>query len=205
MINRFVTLALTTVVTPDGTEPDQPTMQHLVAMAMLVVEQVAEGWQFSLRSRALAAGDGEDALLAWATENLPDSCIAIGWRLADDVVAPLLAATRECDPEIAPPFLDRLIGLVTVPAVDLSVDHGGARAPDLDVIAAQHGIATVSMTPDELETAWAIGDRDRLARHARAQALAAWRLWLAGAPSDDFPAKAAFNRWLSGQVEEERS
>lgn len=198
MSTRFVTLALTTVITPDTSGPDATTLQHLAALAMLVVEQVDEGWQFSLSSRAIAAGDGEDALLSWATDNLPVSGIAIGWRLADDVVAPLLAATRECDPEIAPLFLDRLIGLVTAPAVDLSVHRGGAGAPDLSVIAAEHGIATVVMSPADIETAWAVGDRDRLARHTRAQALAAWRLWLADAPADEFPAKTAFMRWLAG-------
>ena len=197
MSTRFVTLALTTVTTPDSTPSDVPGVQHLVAMAMLVVERMGDDWRFGLHSHAIAAGDGEDALLAWATDHLPETGIAIGWRLADDVVAPLLAATRECDPEIAPPFLDRLIGLITAPSVDLSVAHGGAGAPELDVIAAKYGVATVTMTPDEIETAWAMGHRDSLARHARAQALAAWRLWLAEAPTEGFPAETAFTRWLA--------
>lgn len=196
MTIRFVTLSLTTVATPVSIGSGVPAQHHLAALAMLILEQTDAGWAVRLRSAAVGAGDGEARLLAWATDQLPDSGIAIGWRLADNIVR-LLDAARETDPQVASPFIDRFTRLVTAPSVDLALGFGGAAAPPLVEVAAANGIPLVTMTPAEVETAWAFGDTASLRRDASAQAVAALRLWLAGAPSHAFPAKEAFTAWLA--------
>lgn len=90
---RFVTLAVTTLDVPAAHEGSHQGLSHLAAFAMLIADRDADGnWTFSLKRHAIAAGDGEDALLVWATHALPDSGIVLGWQLADCIVAPLLDA-----------------------------------------------------------------------------------------------------------------
>ena len=197
MTTRFVTVSLTTVGHSPSRGGGIPARPRLAALAMLVIEQTAIGWTFGLRSAAVGAGDSEHRLLAWAADQLPVEGMVVGWGLADRVVTPQLDAAREVDPTIAAPFLDRLIPLVTSPTVDLMLHHGEAAATTFEEVAAGYGIALVAMSPRETETAWTLGDTGRLRRHASEQVLAAWRIWLAGAPRDEFPAKEAFLTWLA--------
>jgi hypothetical protein len=53
------------------------------------------------------------------------------------------------------------------------------------------------MGADSVESAWAIGDRDRLRAHVEDQAFAVWRLWLAEANGAAAPASHAFDCWLN--------
>jgi hypothetical protein len=194
--NTFVSLAVLTASTPPS-QGSIPAMRYLAAIAMLVAERdEAGGWRLDLQHRAIGAGTSEDVLLRWATEALPEQGIVIGWQLADGVVAPLLGAAREGDPELATAFLARLTALVTAPSVDLALAHGGAAAPPLASILSSRGIAASLATLAEIESAWAFGHIRWLCRQAESEAIAAWRLWLAEANGIAKVPAAAFERWL---------
>lgn len=197
-ISRFVSLAIAFVEAPASISGTAPGMTHLAAMGMLIAQRGIGGdWRFSLRSHALAAGDGEDGLLLWASEAMPASGVVLGWQLADRIVPPLLSAGAGADPDTGRAFLDRLARLVTMPSVDLAVPHGGAGAPPLAEIAGAREIAVPTLTPLEIESAWAFGNRALLASHVEAQAVATWRLWLAEANGAGEAASTAFERWIA--------
>lgn len=112
----FVTLAIANVDVDANRHGTHCAMSHLAAIAVLIAERDAECvWSFALKSRAIAAGNGEDALLLWALNALPPTGIVLGWQLVDRVVAPLLDAGTSGDPEVGRAFLDRLTRLVTAP------------------------------------------------------------------------------------------
>jgi hypothetical protein len=194
--NTFVSLAVITASTPPS-QNSIPAMRHLAAIALLVFERDADsGWHFSLDRRAIGSGTSVDILLRWATDVLPERGIVIGWQLTDQVVAPLLGAARESDPDIAAAFLARLMALVTAPNVDLALAHGGAAAPPLATILSAHGIDAGLATLAEIESGWALGQTGWLCRQAEAEAIAAWRLWLAEANGIARVPAAAFEHWL---------
>lgn len=195
--HTFVSLAVLTASTPPS-QGSIPAMRHLAALAMLLAERDDAGsWRFDLQHRAIGAGTHEDVLLRWATDVLPEHGIVIGWQLADGVVAPLLGAAREGDPDLAAAFLGRLMALVAAPSVDLALAHGGAAAPPLATILSSRGIDTTLATLAEIESAWAFGHTRWLCRQAEAEAIAAWRLWLAEANGIAKVPAAAFERWLA--------
>lgn len=202
MINqtcRFVTLAVTTLDTPPAATGSLPAMSHLAAIGLLIAERnLDDQWRFALRRHAIGAGEGEDLLLAWATRTMPATGITLGWQLADAVVAPLLEASNEADPDIARAFLDNLTTLVTTPSIDLAIAHGGAAAPPLAGVAAAQSIDLVPMTTAEIESAWSFGDTDRLRADVAAHAIAACRLWLSKANGAGTDARAAFEAWALG-------
>ena len=196
-LSRFVALAVMHVETPTSIQGTLPAMSHLAAIGMLIAARDAEGqWRFSLVSHATEAGEGEDALLSWATRMMPPSGIVIGWQLAERIVPPLLEAGANGDPDIDRAFLDRFMTLVTAPSVDLAIPHGGAGAPSLTEIVARHGIELPSLTAGQVEAAWALGNRALLRKQVEAMAVATWRLWLAEANGSAGSAATAFDRWL---------
>ena len=192
----FVSLTVLTVDTPSSPNATWLAMRHLAAVAMLIGERAPGGtWTFALEQRAVGAGDGEDALLAWATAALPEQGVVIGWQLADAVVGPLLGATREGDPEIAAAFLAQLLKLITTPSVDLAIAHGGAGAPTFTAVAADHGIDAPTATAAQVESAWSFGNTSWLRGEAEAHAVAAWRLWLAEANGVAADVSSQFEQW----------
>ncbi len=195
----FITLAVASIRIDANQHGTHSAMSHLAAMAVLIAERDSDGtWTFSLKRHAVAAGDREDTLLLWALNALPTSGIVLGWQLADRAMAPLLDAATTGDPELGRAFLDRLTRLVTAPSIDLAVHHGGAGAPPLAEIAAGHGIAVPVVDPAAVESAWGFGERAWLRDHVEAEALAAWRLWLAESNGTAKSASAAFDAWRSG-------
>lgn len=196
IVSRFVSLAVVSVDTSASATGTLPVMTHLAAIAMRIAERDAEGeWHFTLERRAVGAGDGEDALLAWAIQTMPPSGIVLGWQLAERIVPPLLHAGTESDADIGRAFLDRFLKLVTAPSIDLAVRHGGAGAPPLSVVVARHGISFNPMTAGDVESAWAFGNVSLLAAQAEAEATATWQLWLAEANGTAGVATTAFARW----------
>jgi len=194
----FVTLAVDAVRVPPSGGGDLPGLSHLAAIAVLIAQRDREGaWRFAIRRHAISAGESEDLLLAWATRAIPEEGILIGWQLAETVMPPLLEAVADGDPAIGHAFIERLVSLLSAPSVDLAVPHGGAGAPSLDVVAATMGFSMQSLSADEVESAWACGDRERLNGHVESQVIAAWRLWLAGANGAAEPASTAFDQWLN--------
>jgi hypothetical protein len=194
----FVTIAVDAIHVPASRDGASPGFYHLAALALLIARRDPEGtWSFSIQRRATAAGEREDMLLAWATRNIPAKGILLGWQLAEAVMPPLFEAAADSDPVIGHAFIERLTSLLGAPSVDLAVPHGGAGAPPIDVVAASRGLTMRSLAPDEAESAWTVGDRERLQRHAESQAITAWRLWLAEAGSSAEPARKAFDSWLN--------
>jgi len=193
---RFISLAVASVALPPGREGTLPAATQLAAIAMLIAERDTSGaWDFTLEHRAVAAGDGEDRLLAWAVTVMPEDGIVLGWQLAERIVPPLLEAATAGDPEIGRAFLQRLTRLVTAPSVDLAARHGGVGAPPLEAIAATQDIELQPVSAAEIQTAWSFGDRRLLRRHVAAEAAAVWRLWLAEANGAAPDASAAFDAW----------
>lgn len=198
---RFVTLAVATVDAPPARVCTFPPMSHLAGLAMLIAERDGEGaWTFLLERHAIAAGDGEDALLKWATHVMPTAGTVLGWQLADRIVAPLLDAGTIGDPEIGRAFLDRLMTLVTIPSIDLAVHHGGAGAPDLASVCAEQGIVLTPLSAGEIESAWAFGDPPSLNAHVAREAIAVWQLWLAESSGKAVAASKAFASWLAARA-----
>lgn len=198
---RFVALSLATVSMPTSEQRTLPAMTHITGMAMLIAERDADhNWRFTLESNAIAAGTGEDALLAWAMGVMPDGGTLLGWELADDILPPLLDAAADGDPEIGRAFLDRFMKLVTGLSIDLAIPHGGAGAPPFDTVAAACGIVTDPITCEAIESAWATGDTIRLRDHVAAEAIAIWQLWLREGNGLAAAASAAFDRWLSDRA-----
>lgn len=196
-ISRFITLAVIHVETPASVQGSLPAMSHLAAIGMLIADRGTDGqWRFSLVSHAAQAGEGEDALLSWATRMMPPSGIVIGWQLAERIVPPLLDAGASGDPDIDRAFLDRFMQLVTAPSVDLAIPHGGAGAPSLAEVAARNGIELPDLTAGHIEAAWAFGNRVLLEAQVEAMAVATWRLWLTEANGSGEFAAAAFEQWL---------
>lgn len=197
IVSRFVSLAVVAVDVPLSRTPP-PGMSHLAAIGMLIAQCNADGdWRFSLRSNAVGAGEGEDGLIAWMSNAMPKEGMVIGWQLAERIVPPLLDAGASGDPEIGRAFLDRLSHLVTMPCVDLAVHHGGAGARPLATIAERHGIAVPDLTPQDIESAWAFGNRPLLSSHVEALAIASWRLWLAEANGTAGAVTGAFEQWAN--------
>ncbi|MDY7524603.1 hypothetical protein [Sphingomonas sp. 10B4] len=198
---RFVTLAVATVDAPASVGGKFPLMSHLASFALLIAEREGEGaWAFSLERHAIAAGDGEDALLKWATHVMPKAGTVLGWQLADRIIAPLLDAGTIGDPEIGRAFLDRLMTLVTMPSIDLAIHHGGAGAPDLASVCAEQGIVLTPLSAGEIESAWAFGDLPSLNAHVAREAIAVWQLWLAESNGKAMAASEAFASWLAGRT-----
>lgn len=196
----FVTLAVASIDIDANQHGAHAAMSHLAAIAVLIAERDRDGeWSFALKRHAVAAGDGEDALMLWALNVLPTSGIVLGWQLADRIVAPLLDAGTTGDPELGRAFLDRLNRLVTAPSVDLAVPHGGAGAPSLTELAARHGIDAPLVDPAAIESAWGFGNVDWLHEQVTAEAVAVWRLWLAESNGTATDASAAFDAWRSGR------
>ena len=88
---------------------------------------------------------------------------------------------------------------MTGPSVDLALGHGGTALPDM--VEAVGDMPPGALTPAQVESAWAFGGTRDLRQHAGAHAIAAWRLWLDGAPGDAFPAKEEFLRCLAGDAD----
>lgn len=194
---RFVSLAIASIEVPASTEGTLPATSHLAAIAMFIAERDRNGaWSFSHEQQAIAAGESEDVLLAWATHTLPDSGVMLGWQLVEAIVPPLLDAGTSGDPEIGRAFLDRLMKVVTAPSIDLAIRHGGAGAPPLAVIAGEHGISAPAATAADIESAWAFGNVQWLRDHVAARAIAIWRLWLAESNGTAAAASVAFADWL---------
>ena len=138
---RFVALSIATLTSPAATSGSLPRMSYLASIGLFIAQRDDDGrWHFDLASHAIGAGDGENALLAWASDAMPADGIVLGWQLADTVLPPLLDAAEQGDAEIGRAFLERLAKLATGPSVDLAVPHGGAGAPPLATVAAAHGI-----------------------------------------------------------------
>lgn len=193
---RFVSLAIASTDVPASTEGTRPATSHLAAIAMFIAERDRDGaWRFSREQHAIAAGESEDVLLAWAMQTLPDSGVVLGWQLAEAIVPPLLDAGASGDPEIGRAFLDRLMRLVTAPSIDLAIPHGGAGAPPLAVAAGEHGISAPTATAANVESAWAFGDVQWLRDYVAARAIATWRLWLAESNGTSAAASLAFADW----------
>lgn len=193
----FTTIAVAHITFPHGRPASLSEISHLAAIGLLIADRDADGeWHFSLKSHAAVAGDGEDKLLAWATHALPPSGILVGWQLAERILPPLLDASGAGDPDVGRAFLDRLLQAVTALSVDLAIPHGGACAPSLANVVARHGIPVSDQTPVDIESAWAFGNRALLIREVEAEAIAAWRLWLAEGNGIAAPVATAFERWL---------
>ena len=196
--SSFVTLAVATVDIQANEHGSHSAISHLAAIALLIADRDAAGaWTFTLTCHAVAAGHGEDALLLWGLNALPTDGVALGWQLADGIVAPLLDAATVGDPDIGRAFLDRLSRLVTAPSVDLAAHHGGAGAPALAEVAAHHGIRAASADQAEIESAWAIGNVAWLREQVGAEAITAWQLWLAESNGTAREVSAAFDAWLA--------
>jgi hypothetical protein len=192
----FVSLAIASIDVPASEQGALPATSHLAAIAMFIAERDRDGaWSFFREQHAIAAGESEDVLLAWATQTLPNSGVVLGWQLAEAIVPPLLDAGG--DPEIGRAFLDRLMKLVTAPSIDLAIPHGGAGAPLLAGIAGEHGISAPAATAADVESAWAFGNVQWLRDHVAARAIATWRLRLAEANGTAGAASAAFADWIA--------
>lgn len=194
---RFVALSVATLTSPAATSGSLPAMSHLAGIGMLVAERDEDHqWRFDLTSHAIGAGDGEDALLAWAGAALPAGGLMLGWQLADAVLPPLLDAAGQGDAEIGRAFLERFARLVTGLSIDLAVPHGGAGAPPLGTVVAKHGIAAGRMTAAAIESVWSFGETTGVREHVEADALALWQLWLLESNGRAAVAGTAFAAWL---------
>ncbi|MGI4733027.1 MAG: hypothetical protein ACRYFW_14965 [Janthinobacterium lividum] len=190
-------MSIATVISPAATSGSLPSMSHLAGIGMLIAERDGDNrWLFDVRSHAIGAGDGEDALLVWATHAMLADGIVLGWRLADEVLPPLLDAAGQGDAEIGRAFLDRLATLVTGLSVDLAVPHGGAGAPAFGDIAAARGITGGTMTAAAIESVWSFGESTGVREHVEADALALWQLWLLEGNGRAAAASEAFTAWL---------
>ena len=197
---RFAALSITTVTSPVATSGDLPAMSHLTGIGLFVAERdETSHWSFDLASHAIGAGDGEDALLGWATKAFPGEATLLGWQLAGAVLPPLLDAASSGDAEIGREFLERLAMLVIGVSVDLAVPHGGAGAPPLSTVAAVRGIAAGRLTATALENIWSFGETKGVREHVEADALALWQLWLVEGNGRAAAAGEAFAAWM-GQV-----
>lgn len=193
----FITLAVAAIPTssffvrPDG-------FDHFLAAISILVTHRDENdrWHFRIERNAIGSGQREDILLTWADAVLPEAGIVLGWQLADEIISPLLSATKDADPEVAQAFLNKLTKLLTAASVDLALEHGGEGAPSFSEVLKPHRIPLPALPRDQIETAWTLGQTTRLKAHVEAQAVASWRLWLAeaGPAADDI--RAAFNAWL---------
>ncbi|CAM3288969.1 hypothetical protein SPAN111604_14855 [Sphingomonas antarctica] len=197
----FVTLAVTTIDVPAARDSAHPAAKIVAAIAMLVAKRDDAGdWSFTLERRAIGAGTGEDALMAWATPLMPEAGTVIGWQLADRVVAPLIDAATIGDAEIGRDFLDRLMVLVTSPSIDLAIGHGGAGAPDLAIVCADRHIALYSQSAGHIASAWSFGELRPLTNQVSCEAIAVWQLWLAESNGHASAASDAFADWLASQI-----
>ncbi len=196
---RFVTLSLTSVNVPASKTGYYDETQQLVGCAMLIADRDPNDcWHFEIKSSAISAGTSEETLLLWLTHAMPDGGTVIGWQLGDDIVDPLLDASSDGDPEVGSAFLNRLMKLVTGASIDLAINHGGATAPLLHQVAAQHGIAYAPLSPAQIESAWATGDVGTLRDDVTAQVITVWQLWLKESNGTAASVSDAFSDWLAG-------
>lgn len=175
-----------------------PDTTHLAGLGILIARPEGSGWSFALSALASSASEGEAPLLEWALSLLPDGGKLAGWRLAEDVIAPLLSAAESVEPELSQAFLQRLYALVTTPSDDLALDHGGATA----IPVAQHmltlDLAGPTLTETQLEHAWTSGRAAPILAQLKSEATALLHLWSMRSP-DRAELRVAMGRWLAEQ------
>lgn len=171
---------------------------HLTGLGLLIAQADASGWHFKLAAKVTNAGEGEARLLAWAAEMLPAEGRVVGWRLAEDIIPPLLRTAEETEPELSHRFLQRLYGLLTTPSDDLALDHGGAAAPPLK----QH-LLTLQLVPETLDDAaiqhaWTNARTAPVVAQLKAEVVALLHLWSMRSPHRA-ALRVAMGRWLAEQ------
>ena len=143
-------------------------------------------------------GEGEAPLLAWAAETLPAEGRVVGWRLAEDVIPPLLRTAEDAEPELSHRFLQRLYGLLTTPSDDLALDDGGAAAPSLPQHLLAHQLMPETMGAADIQHAWTNARTAPVVAQLRAEAVALLHLWSMRS-LDRAPLRVAMGRWLAEQ------
>jgi hypothetical protein len=175
-----------------------PDTTHLAGLGILIARSEPTGWSFNLSALATSASEGEAPLLEWALSLLPDGGKVAGWRLAEDVVAPLLSAAQSVEPELSQAFLQRLFALVTAPSDDLALDHGGASAAPLGQHLLSLGLGGQPLTATQLEQAWTSARAAPILAQLKNEATALLHLWSMRSP-ERAELRVAMGRWIADQ------
>ena len=178
--------------------PDSHDTSHLAGLGILIARSERSGWSFELSALATSASEGEAPLLEWALSSLPAEGRVIGWRLAEEVIAPLLSAAEGVEPELSTAFLQRLYALVTAPSDDLALDHGGAAALSLGRHLLTLDLAGPLLTATQLEQAWTSGRAAPILEQLKVESTALLHLWSMRAP-ERAELRVAMGRWLAAQ------
>jgi hypothetical protein len=193
----YVAVTATTVAMPSSNDGTHAAGQ-LIGIGILVAERDARGrWRFARRAHALADGDPVDPLLDWAAHRLPADATLIGWDVDHTLMPMLLGAVESATPGSACRFLERLARLTRGGIVDMALDHGGAGAPPLAIVAAECAIYSPAWQPDATVAAWASGRLDPARRDLADEALAIWRLFVRLAGVAGIDAEAAIDAWIA--------
>lgn len=171
---------------------------HLTGLGLLIAQPDASGRHFELAAKVTNVGEGEAPLLAWAAETLPAEGRVVGWRLAENVIPPLLRTAEDAEPELSHRFLQRLYGLLTTPSDDLALDDGGAAAPSLPQHLLAHQLMPETMGAADIQHAWTNARTAPVVAQLRAEAVALLHLWSMRS-LDRAPLRVAMGRWLAEQ------
>lgn len=200
LLSPGIAIAIATVDEPSSTAEDQSD-RHLIGVALFEAEERAPG-EFLYRycACAIPAGSSEAILIDWLRGRLPGGKIAIGWRLADDIVPGLLEAAREAAPEDAQAFVDALAAVLSMDSVDLADRIGDAAGRSFNELREAGNIPCWPMAEDEVLAAWALGREVELLGSLATNVVATWRNWVRELrPDDEIPvrfAEAVLANWL---------
>lgn len=194
-----IAIAIATIENPSSA--NDADRRRLIGVAVFEAKEPEPGaLNCRYGARIIPAGASESELINWLTSRLPEGSIAIGWRLAANIIPTLLQASDAATPEDAQNFVDALAALVSIDAVDLADrdDVGGRSFSDL---CAEKRIRCSSMTEDDVFAGWTLGLDADLERFLATNVVATWQLWARAMRPDDtvlaYSAQALLASWLA--------